>query len=88
MQDKITGFRRTEWAGAVAGALLIGWRDQASAIHLQAATLTGIQTATNRVSTGIGLLSLNQPSAFHRETTSPNRVIVAGQPINQLRDAD
>ena len=29
---------------------------QASAIHLQAAMLTGIQTTTNRATTGIGLV--------------------------------
>ena len=33
-----------------------GWSHQASAIHSQAATLTGIQTTTNRATTGIGLV--------------------------------
>ena len=52
-----------------------GWFDQASAIHLQAATVSGVQTATKAI-TNIVLLSLKQPSALSLEATSPIRVVV------------
>ena len=62
---------------AVGATIDWGWLDQAVAIHLQAATVSGVQTATTTTAvTNIGLLSLNQPSALHLETTSPNRVVV------------
>ena len=65
-----------ECLAAFRAALLSEVLHRASAIYLQAATLTGIQTTTNRATTGIGLSSLIQPSAFQLETTSPIRAIV------------
>jgi hypothetical protein len=52
--------------------VFFGISHQASATHLQAATLIGSQMTTNRATTGIVLFSLHQPSAVQLKTTSPN----------------
>ena len=49
-------------------------RHQASAIHLQAATVTGVQIATATATVSIGSMvfsSLNTPSPFLSENNSP-----------------
>jgi len=55
------------------------WFHQASAIHFQAATLTGIQTTKNRAKTGIGLVfSAFTVAEGGGDPTSPEWEISAG----------
>ena len=53
-----------ECLAAFRAALLSEVLHQASAIYLQAATLTGIQTTTNRATTGMGLVLSGPTLAF------------------------